>query len=245
MEPSDGDRAKLQRLAADGEGWKLAAELERVYSAALGAHVARRAHQAGLGADRTKEICAAVWDAMQKKLTPPEGDPRACKPHQLEFAYLAGIANNKILDLVATLKRRVPEANDGCIPLWDLMSGPSRKRGDREVSHEHMRRALEDVLGQLSAADVELLQLRYVDGLMPQDILARAEEDSAVAATLALTDKLARIALVEPESAVDERSKLVVSLTTRVWRAKKRAEDLCDAHPLLAQYRKAKKNAAT
>jgi DNA-directed RNA polymerase specialized sigma24 family protein len=234
----DSLEAQIQGLIDREDGWTIAVVLRREHAVALREHIARKLAQERLPVSRDDDVCASVWQVVEERLALRPIDWSA----RLGIPYLCGIANHKIADLGASL-RRIRARDDGEGPLlWEAAPDLSRRRPDRELSGEDRRRALDEVMGRLDGASRELIDLRYVERLMPAAILERAEKDAGLSSTLGLDQAVASIAAApDAEARRKLRQDLTEHLSVRVYRAKQRMRRLLDEHPLLSHYASATK----
>ena len=115
---------------------------------------------------RVEDLCQETWAAVVRALPAyrREATPRA---------WLFGIAKKKVLD--ARRRRRNADLLTTFDSREEFLSGmlPGRRSSSpssKLVRHERAE-ALEKVLTTLKAEDRELLELRFICGLKPQDIV--------------------------------------------------------------------------
>jgi RNA polymerase sigma-70 factor (ECF subfamily) len=193
--------------------------LFRAYRSEVEGFVARR-----LPPDLIEAACAQVWDAV----------PDALKRFRREstvLSWLLSIASNKASDVLR--RKRIDH-----VPIElavDVLFVSSSKQQSRRLAAEEMKRAVREVVSALPPADCVVLELRFVEGYLPQEMIDPIRSNG-LAIRIGVVDELARIDCAgNPEDRKKAEDLLANLLSTRVRRALKRALKLVDEHPTLAR----------
>jgi RNA polymerase sigma-70 factor (ECF subfamily) len=109
------------------------------------------------------DICQEVWLAVHKALPAFRGDA-------LPTTWLFAIARHKTADAVARRERRKPEVLCDNDVLQALAGAALQSSATSRIARGQRARAVRQALTRLGAQDREVIELRYVAGLLPHQI---------------------------------------------------------------------------